>query len=162
MVETLSGNWATLYLSTQRGVAARDASFALTAFWMMVTLGRVVIAFLERFVPARNLFGVAHPPGRRLPDRCPSWRRRKWHCWVRRGRICLFRLPAIQHQLRWRRIPTPSLATMSGALIAFYQVGYGVAAFGVGPLRQLAGLDYSSLFSVRSLSLSHSLLRRSN
>ena len=56
MVETLSGNWATLHLSTQRGVAARDASFALTAFWMMVTLGRVVIAFLERFVPARGIY----------------------------------------------------------------------------------------------------------
>jgi hypothetical protein len=40
---------------------------------------------------------------------------------------------------------------MSGALIAFYQVGFGVAAFGVGPLRQLGGLDYSSLFSVGSL-----------
>ena len=37
--------------------------------------------------------------------------------------------------------------SMSGALIAFYQVGYGVAAFGVGPLRRLASLEYSSLFS---------------
>jgi hypothetical protein len=42
-------------------------------------------------------------------------------------------------------------ATMSGALIAFYQVGYGVAAFGVGPMRQLAGLHYSTLFSAGSL-----------
>ena len=67
----------------------------------------------------------------------------------------------VKAQLRWRRIPTRSGHDV-GALIAFYQVGYGVAAFGVGPLRQLAGLDYSSLFSVRSLSLSHSLLRRSN
>ena len=48
-------------------------------------------------------------------------------------------------QLRWRRIPTRSGHDV-GALIAFYQVGYGVAAFGDDPLRQLAGLDYSSLF----------------
>jgi len=36
-------------------------------------------------------------------------------------------------------------------LIAFYQVGYGVAAFGVGPMRQLAGWDYSTLFSAGSI-----------
>ena len=41
-------------------------------------------------------------------------------------------------------------AMMSGALIAFYQIGYGIAAFGVGPLRQLAGLDFASLFSAGS------------
>jgi FHS family glucose/mannose:H+ symporter-like MFS transporter len=33
-------------------------------------------------------------------------------------------------------------------LIAFYQVGYGVAAFGVGPFRELSGLGYSSAFSL--------------
>ena len=40
---------------------------------------------------------------------------------------------------------------MSGELIAFYQVGYGVAAFGVGPLRDLAGLGYATAFSFGSL-----------
>jgi predicted MFS family arabinose efflux permease len=39
-------------------------------------------------------------------------------------------------------------ATMSGALIAVYQVGYGVAAFGVGPLRQLSGLAYSTVYAL--------------
>jgi FHS family glucose/mannose:H+ symporter-like MFS transporter len=39
-------------------------------------------------------------------------------------------------------------ATMSGELIAFYQVGYGLAAFGVGPLREFAGFAYSTAFSL--------------
>ena len=39
---------------------------------------------------------------------------------------------------------------MSGELIAFYQVGYGVAAFGVGPLRELGGFAYSAAFSAGS------------
>ena len=42
-------------------------------------------------------------------------------------------------------------ATISGELIAFYQIGYGVAAFGVGPLRERAGVDYASAFSLGSL-----------
>src|SRR5208337_601591 len=52
IVETLNGNWAILYLSAERGVSARGASFALTAFWVMVTFGRVLIAVISRSVPA--------------------------------------------------------------------------------------------------------------
>ena len=38
-------------------------------------------------------------------------------------------------------------ATMSGELIASYQIGYGVAAFGVGPLREFGGLAFSTIFA---------------
>ncbi len=42
------------------------------------------------------------------------------------------------------------LATMTvsvaGGLIAFYQIGYGIAAFGVGPLQSWAGLDLSTIY----------------
>ena len=37
-------------------------------------------------------------------------------------------------------------AAPPGALIACYQVGYGVAAFGVGPLQDRAGLGMRALF----------------
>jgi len=47
-LETLSGNWAMPYLIQERGVSARGASFALTAFWAMVTVGRVLIAVIAR------------------------------------------------------------------------------------------------------------------
>ncbi len=40
---------------------------------------------------------------------------------------------------------------MSGELIAFYQAGYGVAAFGVGPLREVGGFNYSTAFSIGSV-----------
>ncbi len=33
---------------------------------------------------------------------------------------------------------------MAGALIVFYPVGYGIAAFGLGHLRQLAGPEFST------------------
>ena len=40
---------------------------------------------------------------------------------------------------------------VSGELIAFYQVGYGVAAFGVGPLRDPTGLSFSRILSLGSI-----------
>ena len=37
-------------------------------------------------------------------------------------------------------------ASVAGGLIAFYQIGYGIAAFGVGPLQSWAGLDLSTIY----------------
>lgn len=151
VVETLSGNWATLYLSSQRGIQARDASFALTAFWSAVTLGRVLIAFLERAVPARWIY-LALPV---LLAAVFQWVARVDGAW---GGIIAFGLAGLacsaflplSISFAGTEMPRQA-ATMSGVLIAFYQVGYGVAAFGVGPLRELTGLDYASLFAVGSV-----------
>ena len=151
LVETLSGNWATLYLSTQRGVPARGASFALTAFWMMVTLGRVIIAFLDRFVPARWIYlalpillAIAFQIVAQADSAAMGIAG-----FAAVGLACSAFLP-FSISFAGAEFPRQA-ATMSGALIAFYQVGYGVAAFGVAPLRQLAGLEYSGLFSLGSL-----------
>jgi hypothetical protein len=42
-------------------------------------------------------------------------------------------------------------AAMSGALVAFYQAGYGLAAFGVGPLGDLTGLPLGMIYMVGTL-----------
>jgi hypothetical protein len=42
-------------------------------------------------------------------------------------------------------------AVMAGGLIAFYQLGYGVAAFGIGPLQAVLGLPYSMIFAAGSI-----------
>ena len=42
-------------------------------------------------------------------------------------------------------------AVMAGELIAFYQIGYGVAAFGIGPLHDLIGLPFSTIFASGSI-----------
>ena len=42
-------------------------------------------------------------------------------------------------------------AVVSGELIAFYQVGYGIAAFGVGPLHDKAGIPLSAIYAGASL-----------
>ena len=47
IAETLNGNWSGAYLTGDRGVSAKGASFALMAFWGMVTIGRIVFAVLS-------------------------------------------------------------------------------------------------------------------
>jgi hypothetical protein len=42
-------------------------------------------------------------------------------------------------------------ASVAGLLIAFYQLGYGLAAFGVGPLENLAGLSLGRIFAFTAI-----------
>ncbi len=147
-VETLSGNWATLYLSTQRHVTAQDASFALTAFWFMVTLGRVIFALLDRLLSAKLVYvalpvllAVVFQFVVRVDSATAGVA-----AFAAAGLACSAILP-LSISFSGAEFPRRA-ATMSGELIAFYQVGYGVAAFGVGPMRELGGLDYSAAFSI--------------
>ena len=50
--ETVNGNWSQLDMTRELGASATEASLALTAFWGMVTLGRVLFAALQRRVAA--------------------------------------------------------------------------------------------------------------
>ncbi len=151
LAETLCGNWSTLYLTTERGVPAARAALALTAFWVMVTLGRLLIAALERVVAARWIYlalpvllvvvfqVVAHADSAVVGTAA----------FAAAGLGCSALLP---FSISFAGDDFPKMAaTMSGGLIAFYQVGYGLAAFGVGPLHQLARWPFSSVFSAGSI-----------
>jgi fucose permease len=150
IVETLCGNWATLYLSAQRHVAAQQAAYALTAFWVMVTLGRVAIAFLDRFIAARWIYlglpillALAFQIVAMADDAVSGIA-----AFAIAGLACSAFLP-FSISFAGTEFPRQA-ARMSGALIAVYQVGYGVAAFGVGPVRDSVGLSYSTVFAVGS------------
>ncbi len=56
IAETLNGNWSGLYLTQQRDVPTQWASLALTAFWAMVTIGRVLAAVVSSRIPARWIY----------------------------------------------------------------------------------------------------------
>jgi MFS family permease len=56
IVETMNGNWATLFMTADVGASATTASIALTAFWAMVTVGRVAFAAIERQFPETNTY----------------------------------------------------------------------------------------------------------
>jgi FHS family glucose/mannose:H+ symporter-like MFS transporter len=151
VVETLSGNWATLYLSAERHVSSQGASFALTAFWLMVTLGRVLFALLGGVVSAKwvyvalpFLLAIVFQYVTRVDGAAAGV-----VCFAVAGLACSAFLPL---SISFGGTEFPRRAgTMSGELIAFYQAGYGVAAFGVGPLREIGGFTYSTAFSLGSL-----------
>jgi len=151
ILETLNGNWAILYLTSERGVSARGAAFALAAFWVMVTLGRVAIAMISRFVPARLIYAVL-PIALFLTFQLAS------HAHGQTGGIIAFGLAGLACSaflplsISFGGKDYPELsAVMAGELIAFYQLGYGVAAFGIGPLHGPAGLALATIFAAGSL-----------
>ena len=135
IVETLNGNWATIYVGTDLGASATVASLALTAFWGMVTVGRLLFAGVERWVPDRTAY-------RLLPFLIAAallWLSRLTS---RHGAVavvafglaglgCSAMLPLTisfgQAEL------TAIGASVAGGVIAAYQVGYGIAAYAVGP-----------------------------
>jgi MFS family permease len=151
IVETLNGNWAMLYLSDERGVSAQGASFALTAFWVMVTVGRVLIAVISRRVPARWIYlglpillVVVFQLAARVQGETGGIL-----AFGFAGLACSAFLP-LSISFGGREFPQLS-AVMAGELIAFYQLGYGVAAFGIGPLRDLIGLAFSTILAAGSI-----------
>jgi MFS transporter, FHS family, glucose/mannose:H+ symporter len=151
VAETLTGNWAALYLSTQRQVSADNAAFALTAFWIMLTLGRILFAVLARLLPVTLVYvglpillAIAFQFVARADGAASGIA-----AFAVVGLACSAILP-LSLSFAGKEFPAQS-ATMLGALIAFYQLGYGVAAFGGGPLVDSVGLAYSTVFSLGSL-----------
>jgi MFS transporter, FHS family, glucose/mannose:H+ symporter len=151
ILETLNGNWVRLYLSVERGVSAQGASFALAAFWAMVTVGRVLIAVISRIVPARWIYLalpilllIVFQVSARVQDETEGI-----VVFGLAGLACSAFLP---FSISFSGDEFPRLsAVMAGAMIAFYQLGYGVAAFGTGPLRDSIGLSFSTIFSAGSI-----------
>jgi FHS family glucose/mannose:H+ symporter-like MFS transporter len=151
ILETLNGNWATLYLSTERGVPPRGASFALAAFWVMVTVGRVLIAVISARVPARFIY-AALPVGLLVTFQLASRVEGEAggiFAFAMAGLACSAFLP-LSISFGGNEFPHLS-AVMAGELIAFYQLGYGVAAFATGPLRDVIGLPFSTIFAGGSI-----------
>jgi predicted MFS family arabinose efflux permease len=145
--ETMNGNWSQQDMTSQLGASRTQASLALTAFWAMVTIGRILFAAIVRWMPARIVFHVlpivlvgTFTLTAALPDDTP---------WLGvavfglAGLGCSALLP-LTISLGQNSLVTMS-AAVAGGVIAFYQVGYGIAAFGVGPLVD-RGVSLASLY----------------
>jgi MFS transporter, FHS family, glucose/mannose:H+ symporter len=151
VVETLNGNWLIVYLSSERGMSAQSASYTLAAFWVMVTVGRVLIAAISRHVPARRIY-VALPLLLLVVFQLAAHVQGEGRAIVIFGIAGLACSGFLPLSISFGGTEFPSLsAVMAGELIAFYQVGYGVAAFGIGPLHDLVGLPLSTIFAAGSV-----------
>jgi fucose permease len=153
IVETMNGNWASLYMSQSLGATAAAASFALTAFWGMVTVGRVVFAAIAKRFPATRTYrllpfviAIAFVIIAALPAGSIGLGILAFGL---AGLGCSALLPLTisfgQEEL------VVVAAAVAGGLIAFYQMGYGIAAFGVGPLEDYAGLTLNALYGLAAI-----------
>lgn len=145
--ETASGNWSPLYMTRELGASSTVASLALTAFWAAVTGGRVVFAILRRRFPPRLVYhslpvllAAAFVFVAVLPADDPVL---GVLAFALTGLGCSALLPLTisfgQEEL------TSFAAMVAGGVIAFYQLGYGVAAFGIGPLVD-GGVSLSTIY----------------
>jgi predicted MFS family arabinose efflux permease len=146
--ETVNGNWSQLDMTTDVGASATAASLALTAFWGMVTVGRVVFAAIQRRFPSRLTYHVlpfvlagAFVLISAVPDGDPAF---GILAFALAGLGCSALLPLT---ISFGQSELTSYAGVAGGVIAFYQVGYGIAAFGVGPLHD-AGVGLSTIYAV--------------
>jgi MFS family permease len=150
--ETVNGNWAQLDMTSDLGSTATQASLALTAFWAMVTLGRVLFAAVQRRLPARTtyhllpfLLAVAFVLIALLPEDEPLLGVLAFGL---AGLGCSALLP-LTISFGQEELAAVS-AGVAGGVIAFYQLGYGLAAFGVGPLLD-GGMELSTIYATAAV-----------
>jgi MFS family permease len=146
--ETMSGNWATLFMSKSLGASAFLGSVALALFWGMVTVGRVLFAVAEKWFPENVVFRVLPlvVAGAFVFCAClpKNGAGSGLLAFGLSGLGCSALLPLTisfgQEEL------TSIAGSVAGGLIAFYQIGFGLAAFGVGPLQARAGLGLNTIY----------------
>jgi fucose permease len=146
--ETLNGNWASVYMKTQLGASTALASLALTVFWATVTAGRVLFAALDKWCPPRAVFRIlplvvatAFIVTACLQNGHPRF---GIVAFAAAGLGCSALLPL---SISFAQLELTGIAaSVAGGLICVYQVGYGIAAFGVGPLENVAGLHLATIY----------------
>lgn len=141
--ETMFGNWGTTLLAGD-GASPASANYALAAFWASVTAGRLAISVAPRAFPTLRLY-------RLLPwCICGSLLATAWLSGEVNG-IVLFAAGGFACSgffpmtLGYGEAAFPTRVTLAaGGLVAAYQVGYGIAAFGAGALQ--SDISLSALF----------------
>ncbi|MHB1171828.1 MAG: MFS transporter [Lacisediminihabitans sp.] len=152
IVETMSGNWSRLLMTSDLRASAVSASLALTAFWAMVAIGRIAFAGLQRVIPARWIYRViplvvaaGYVLVLLLSDRSPLFGIAAFGL-AGLGCSALLPLTVSFAEEEFASMPT----AVAGRLIAFYQIGYGIAAFGVGPVLA-GGASLASTFGIAAI-----------
>ena len=145
--ETMNGNWSQLDMTTSLGASRTQASLALAAFWAMVTVGRVLFGAIDRWLPERVTYHIL--PFVLVGTFLLTGVLTKPHAaagigvFALAGLGCSALLP-LTISFGQQDLVAIS-AAMAGGVIAFYQLGYGIAAFGVGPLTD-SGVSLSRIF----------------
>ena len=146
--ETMNGNWASLFMLKSLGASALLASVALALFWAAVTAGRILFAAIEKWFPEPAVFRALPFVVAGALVLC-AWLPKNGaaaglFAFAVAGLGCSALLPLT---ISFGQKEMTSIAgSVAGGLIAFYQIGYGIAAFGAGPLQMRAGFNLNAIF----------------
>lgn len=133
--ETLNGNWAQLDLTGRHNASTQLAALALTLFWAMVTLGRVFFAIVHRIRPEWTYHGLPFALAAIFLIIAALPADRAWAAVGAFGLAGLGCSALLPLTISFGQAELAGIAAaVAGGVIAFYQLGYGIAAFGVGPL----------------------------
>lgn len=145
IIETLNGNWVSIYMAKHENATILIQSMALTAFWGMVTLGRVFFALIEKnlekqktyqilpFIAALGFLFIAFSPFKN--------EYLDIFAFGLAGFGCSALLPLTIS------FGNSMISSSSGVIIAFYLIGYGIGSFGVGALQQTAHLSLQEIYA---------------
>jgi MFS transporter, FHS family, glucose/mannose:H+ symporter len=148
--ETMFGNWGTTLL-VGKGVKSTSANNALAVFWAAVTVGRLAIALVSTRVRSTHIYVVlpwaigaallvaplANSAGAGIA------------IFAFAGLACSGFFPMT---IGYGEATFPSIVELAaGWLIAAYQLGYGLAAFGSGALQHLVSL--STVFRIAAAAM---------
>jgi predicted MFS family arabinose efflux permease len=138
--ETMFGNWGTTLL-VGKHVAATSANDALAVFWAMVTVGRLGIALVSSRVRSTHIYVV-------LPWAIGAALLVAPAIGSAGAGIALFAFAGLACSgffpmtVGYGESTFPSIVELAaGWLIAAYQVGYGLAAFGASALQHVISLS---------------------
>ena len=144
--ETIFATWAIIFLSSERALPPAPASYALSAFWAMVTFGRLIVSFLTVVIPAHVIYRI-------LPVMIAiaMWAVTRAETDI--GGIILFGFAGLAcsaffplsfsfAQKRFSAIAE----TVSGRLMVSYMAGYGLASYGIGKVIESGSFRLGNLY----------------
>jgi fucose permease len=138
--ETMFGNWGTTLL-VSKGVSATSANHGLAVFWAAVTLGRLIIAVVSKRMRSTHIY-VILPwaiAASLLVFPTASSAGAGIAVFAFGGLACSGFFPMT---VGYGESTFPNFVELAaGWLIAAYQLGYGLAAFGAGALQHVVSLS---------------------
>jgi hypothetical protein len=150
--ETMNGNWSQIDMTSEVGASTAVASLTLTTFWATVTLGRVLFASIQRWFPASRTYrllpfvlAAALLLIASLGDGSAA---AGVLAFGLAGLGCSALLPLTISFAEEKLVAMSAAA--AGWVIAAYQLGYGIAAFGAGPLQD-AGVTLPTIFGLAAV-----------
>lgn len=153
IIETLNGNWISIYMSSHLGASINIQALALTSFWGMVTIGRVFFAALSKFISEEMAFKIA-PFITSIAFLIIASLVSGQEYWAiiafgLTGFGCSVLLPLL---ISFGGKQLKSIAaSVPGMIISSYLLGYGVTAFGVGPLEEFGQISLRTMYALGAI-----------